>query len=71
MIHKKIISLLFLLMGLSLFALGYNEVLLLGRYLNPLVGLTPETETKLLLIFGAAASVSGFVGLIRDKTIDI
>ncbi|MFO7848262.1 MAG: DUF3185 family protein [Balneolaceae bacterium] len=71
MVHKKLVSLLFLFLGVTLFTLGYREILLLSTYLSPLVTLTPDTETKVLLIFGAAASISGFVGLIRDKTIDI
>lgn len=71
MLHKKIVSLLFLLLGISLLYFGVYEVYLLSAYLDPLVPITPDAETKLMIILGAAASVSGFVGIIRDKTIDI
>lgn len=71
MLHKKIVSLLFLLLGISLLYFGVYEVYLLSAYLDSLVPITPDTETKLMIILGAAASVSGFVGIIRDKTINI
>lgn len=71
MLHKKIVSLLFLFLGISLLYIGVYEVYLLSVYLDSLVPITPGTETKLMIILGSATSVSGFVGIIRDKTIDI
>jgi len=70
MLHKKIISFLFLLLGISLLYIGVHEVYLISAYLDSIVPITPGTETKLMIILGTAASVSGFVGIIRDKTID-
>lgn len=71
MIHKKIVSLLFLLLGITLLYIGIEEIYLLSAYLNELIPITPDTETRLMIILGAAASISGFVGIIRDKTIEI
>jgi hypothetical protein len=71
MVHKKIISLLFLIFGLTLLYFGVEEIYLITAYLDSIVPITPDTETKVLIILGAAASISGFVGIIRDKTIDI
>jgi len=69
MVHKKIISLLFLLLGISLIYIGLREIYVISAYLDSIVPITPDTETKLFIIVGAAASVSGFVGIIRDKII--
>lgn len=71
MIHKKIVSFLFLLLGISLLYLGFREVYLITTYFNSIFTISPATETKLLIILGAAAAVSGFVGMIRDRSIDI
>ena len=71
MVHKKIFSLLFLIIGLTLLYFGVKEIYLITAYLDSIVPITPDTETKVLIILGAAASISGFVGIIRDKTIDI
>lgn len=71
MIHKKLISLLFLILGLTLLYFGVEEIYLITAYLDSIVPITPDTETKVFIILGAAASISGFVGIIRDKTIDI
>lgn len=71
MLHQKIFSLLFLLLGISLLYIGIKEVYLLSDYLDSLIPITPDTESKLMIILGAAASISGFVGIIRDKTLDI
>lgn len=69
MVHKKIISLLFLLLGISLIYIGLREIYVISAYLDSIMPITPDTETKLFIIIGAAASVSGFVGIIRDKII--
>jgi|AntRauTorckE6833_2_1112554.scaffolds.fasta_scaffold06209_4 hypothetical protein len=71
MVHKKIVSLLFLLLGLSLLYIGIREVYLISAYLDSIIPISPNTETRLMIIFGAAASISGFVGIIRDKTIEV
>ena len=71
MLHKKTISLLLLILGLSLIYIGLEEIYVISSYFSSIVPITPDTETKLLIILGAAASVSGFVGIIREKTIDI
>ncbi|WP_340103744.1 DUF3185 family protein [Rhodohalobacter sp. 8-1] len=71
MIHKKIISLLFLLLGITLLYIGIEEIYLLSTYLNKLIPIKPDTETRLMIILGAAASISGFVGIIRDRAIEV
>lgn len=71
MLHKKVVSLLFLLLGISLLYIGIKEIYLLTVYLDSIVPFTPNTESKLMIIFGAAASISGFVGIIRDRAIEI
>jgi hypothetical protein len=71
MIHKKLVSLLFLLLGLTLLYIGIREVYLISTYLDSIIPMTPDTETRLLIILGAAASISGFVGIIRDRTIEV
>ena len=70
MIHKKVISLLFLGLGISLLYFGIREIYVITAYLDSLIPITPDTETKIFIIVGAAASVAGFVGIIRDKIID-
>lgn len=71
MVNKKIVSLFFLLFGMCLLYLGIREIYVISTYFNSIVPITPDTETKIFIVLGAAASVSGFVGIIRDKTIDI
>lgn len=71
MIHKKIVSFLFLLLGISLLYLGFREIYFITAYFNSIFTISPATETKLMIILGAAATISGFVGMIRDKTIEI
>ena len=71
MIHKKIISFLFLILGLMLLYVGVGEIYLISAYLDAIVPISPDTETRLMIILGAAASISGFVGIIRDKTIEV
>ena len=71
MVHKKLISLLFLLLGLSLLYFGVREIYVISEYLDSLIPITPDTETKIFIIMGAAASIAGFVGIIRDKIIDL
>jgi hypothetical protein len=71
MVHKKIFSLFFLIVGLTLLYFGVEEIYLITGYLDSIVPITPDTETKVFIILGAAASISGFVGIIRDTTIDI
>jgi uncharacterized membrane protein len=71
MIHKKLVSLLFLLLGLTLLYIGIREVYLISTYLDSIIPMTPDTETRLLIILGAAASIFGFVGIIRDRTIEV
>lgn len=69
MIHKKIVSLLFLFLGISLIYIGLKEIYVISAYFDSFVPITPDTETKILIIVGTAASVSGFVGIIRNKII--
>jgi len=71
MVHKKLISLLFLVFGLSLLYFGVREIYVITAYLDSLIPITPDTETKIYIILGTAASVAGFAGIIRDKIIDI
>lgn len=42
---------------------------MISAYFDSFVPITPDTETKILIIVGTAASVSGFVGIIRNKII--
>ena len=69
MVHKKLISLLFLVLGLSLLYIGGRDIYVISSYLDSLVPITPDTETKVYIIMGTAASVAGFAGIIRDKII--
>jgi uncharacterized membrane protein len=50
---------------------GVGEIYLISAYLDAIVPISPDTETRLMIILGAAASISGFVGIIRDKTIEV
>lgn len=69
MLHKKIVSSLFLLLGITLLYIGVKEVHLLPTFFDSLIQISPDTETKLMIILGVAASISGFVGIIRDRSI--
>lgn len=71
MFHKKLVSLFILLLGLSILFAGISDLQMISSDYNTLVPISPETETKILIILGAAASISGFSGLLRDKTIEI
>lgn len=67
--HKKIVSFIILLLGLSLLYAAHSEFKVLSSEYNPLFNVTPNTEIRWLIILGVAASVSGFLGLIRNKII--
>lgn len=69
MTPKKLVSLFFLLLGLSLLYAGVQEYRILSSSYNPLFTISPGNETRAMLIVGAAAAVSGFVGLLRKKVI--
>ena len=69
MSRKKLFSLIVILLGLMSLYFGINEYRILSSSYNPLFTITPDNDTKALLIFGAAALVSGFVGLIREPVI--
>jgi len=56
---------------LTLLYIGIREVYLISTYLDSIIPMTPDTETRLLIILGAAASIFGFVGIIRDRTIEV
>lgn len=67
--HKKIVSFIVLLLGLSLLYAAHSEFKILSSEYNPLFNITPDSEIRWLTILGVAASVSGFLGLIRNKII--
>lgn len=69
MSQKKLISLFFLLLGISLLYAGVHEYRILSSSYNPLFTISPGNDTRAMLIVGVAASVSGFVGLMREKVI--
>lgn len=69
MSRKKIFSLFMILLGLMSLYFGVNEYRILSSSYNPLFNITPDNDTLALLIFGAAAVVSGFVGLIRESVV--
>lgn len=71
MVHKKIVSLLFLLLGISLLYFGMKDIHVITAYLHSIVPITPDSETKIFIIAGTASLIAGFVGIIRDKTIDV
>ncbi|MEX0660223.1 MAG: DUF3185 family protein [Balneolaceae bacterium] len=65
--QKKIFSLVVLICGLALLWIGYKDYQLLSSQYNPLFDISPDKETKWYLIIGIAASVGGFIGIIRDE----
>lgn len=69
MSQKKMISLFFLLLGLSLLYAGVQEYRILSSSYNTLFSISPANETRAIIIIGVAISISGFVGLLRDKVI--
>ncbi|REL24245.1 DUF3185 family protein [Rhodohalobacter sp. SW132] len=71
MSQKKIVSLFFLLFGFSLIFAGVQEYKILSSSYNPLFTITPDNEIRGMLIVGIATAVSGFVGLLRKKVIEL
>lgn len=69
MSQKKMVSLFFLLFGLSLIYAGVQEFRILSSSYNPLFTISPDNDIRAMIIVGAATTVSGFVGLIRKKVI--
>ncbi|NBC27386.1 MAG: DUF3185 family protein [Bacteroidetes bacterium] len=69
MTRKQLISLLLLLLGVILLTTGVQEFRLLSSSYNTLFTITPQQEIQVLMILGVAATVAGFVGLIRDKVL--
>lgn len=67
---KIIISIAAIITGLICIYLGYNEYELLSADYNPLFTISPDNENKIYFILGVALSVSGFVGLIRERVIE-
>jgi len=66
----KIISIISLFTGLVCIYFGYNEYQILSSGYNPLFNISPDNDTKVMIIFGVAFSVSGFTGLIRGRIFD-
>jgi len=69
MSQKKLISLFFLLLGLSLLYAGVEEYRILSSSYNPLFTISPGNETRAMIIVGIATAVSGFLGMLREKVI--
>jgi len=69
MSQKKLVSLFFLLFGLSMIYAGIQEFRILSSSYNPLFTITPDNEIRGMIIIGIAASVSGFLGLLRKKVL--
>lgn len=69
MTRKQLISLLLLLLGVILLTTGVQEFRLLSSSYNTLFTITPQQEIQVLMILGVAATVAGFVGLIRDNVL--
>jgi len=69
MSQKKIVSLFFLLFGLSLIYAGVQEFRILSSSYNPLFNISPDNDIRAMIIVGTATTVSGFVGLLRKRVI--
>ena len=69
MSQKKIVSLFFLLFGLSLIYAGVQEFRILSSSYNPLFTISPDNDIRAMIIVGTATTVSGFVGLFRKRVI--
>lgn len=65
--QKKIFSLIVLICGLVLLWMGYKDYQLLSSQYNPLFDISPDNETRWFFIIGIAASVGGFIGIVRDE----
>jgi len=65
--RKKLFSLFIVILGLTLIYIGYRDYQILSSQYNPLFMVSPDNETKWFIIIGIAATVGGFIGIIRDE----
>ncbi len=68
-LQTKAVPILILITGLTLLWMGNQEFQQFQAEVESYVPARPDNSTIWLLIFGAAASVAGAIGLIRDRII--
>mgnify|MGYP000636760388 CR=1 FL=1 len=66
---KKIVSVILLVGGLLLLYFGYDEYNSLQSEVNQFFGGSGSQEAIWMMVFGAAASVGGLMGLLREKIV--
>ena len=66
---KKIISVVLLVGGLLLLYFGYGEYQSLGSEIDQALGGSGSSQAIWMLVGGAAATVGGLVGLLRNKSV--
>lgn len=66
---RKVISTILLVGGLLLLWFGYDEYHSFQSEVNQFFGGSGSDKAIWMLVAGAAATIGGFVGLLRDKSI--
>ncbi len=66
---KKIVSVILLVGGLLLLYFGYDEYNSLQSEVNQFFGGSGSQEAIWMMVIGAAASVGGLMGLLREKIV--
>ena len=66
---KKIVSVILLVGGLLLLYFGYDEYHSLQSEVNQFFGGSGSDKAIWMMVGGAAASVGGLMGLLRDKIV--
>jgi len=66
---KKIVSVILLVGGLLLLYFGYDEYNSLQSEVNQFFGGSGSDKAIWMMVGGAAASVGGLMGLLRDKIV--
>lgn len=67
---EKAIPVIFLLGGLLLLYIGYEQYQSLPSETEPFFGVSGRNQGLWMIIVGAAAAVSGFTGLFRNRLED-
>lgn len=67
---EKAIPVIFLLGGLLLLYIGYEQYQSLPSETEPFFGVSGRNQGLWMIIVGTAAAVSGFAGLFRDRLED-
>ena len=66
---KKIISVILLVGGILLLYFGYDEYQSLGSEINQMFGGAGSDQAIWMMVGGAAATIGGLVGLLREKSL--